>query len=50
MTKKTWNNPPTLVKLPAKYADILTLTAIALDRGTFTEADLLKFIEGKVRE
>jgi hypothetical protein len=45
MSKKTWNNPPTLVKLPERFKDILTLTAIALDRGLISENQLRQFIE-----
>jgi hypothetical protein len=49
MNKKTWNNPPTLVKLPKKFADILTLTAIALDRGLIGEDELKSFIESQIK-
>lgn len=48
MTKK-WRNVPTAVIVPKKFKDILTLTAIALDRGLITEADLHDFIEGKIK-
>ena len=44
-----WRETPTYpIRVPKKYKDILTLAAIALDRGLITEAELHDWINSKM--